>query len=580
MVQNQNPSLITKSLQGQTIKANLEEAVYINKNNIDYLLDKANISDLGIKIITAEPYASADDLPDPYLGDYGDGFLVGTEAPYELYIWTRDNNEAGGKWFDYGPLNAPSVIPGPQGPQGTQGEQGTRGSLWYSQTGAPVAGPQYNNNDQFINGSNGDLYQYLNGVWQLTGNIRGPQGIQGIQGPQGPQGLTGQQGPQGPQGTQGEPFKIIGTLDNSDQLPMPDTVPVNSAYLIPDSTGNEHIWVIIGEGTTESPYIWHDAGTFGGGTKVTIDGVEQNSIELGYVSKTPYNYEIGDNTQVSSNGSEVTFSNLQAVGTDLNGEPIDSTATIELPISSAGEIQFSVVNNTLQANVSLETKNKIMADGLNAAAFPILQINAPATSTNGTLTQEEFIKIQKYWSSIVLMFNSEAYRMMDVNHAPGYLVFTHIGYENTTQVYTIKCITVQNSTKTWVLTTRTVMNPSSYYTATQTVNAIDNATTNLVQKYAKVPTTDLNTVYASGMYGCPYTTLNKPDNTTSDGYLIVCNYGEGTYNYSMQLYISTEAGMPMYKRRNQSATAAAWTAWEKISSPTMTLSGTTLTINN
>lgn len=438
---------------------NLEEQVLKNKEDITDLITKANISDLGIKIVTAEPFASESDLPLPYAGDYGDAFLVG-EVPYELYVWTRADNEYNGQWFDWGELNAPSVVPGPIGPQGIQGEAGTRGSLWYSQSGRPTNIVGVNNNDQAVDGTTGDLYQFVNGVWQLTGNIRGPQGIQGIQGIQGLTGPVGPQGIQGPKGDAADVVDIRGTLDNVDQLPMVDTVPRNTAYLIPDDTGAEHIWLIIGEGTTENPYLWHDAGSLsGGGATVKVDGVSQSQVEIGYLPKISVNYQIGEGTTVSSNGSEITFSNLQAVGYDVNNNQIEGLSTIELPIATSNDIQIVTADNAIELEISQNAWDKI--EELVGDAKPEeVQITAPTTSTNGQLTAEQMSTLQNN-KGAYLMFNNEIYRLQDTQHTAGYLVYTHIGYENTTQVYNIKCITITINTRGWVLTTRKVVNPEN-----------------------------------------------------------------------------------------------------------------------
>lgn len=443
------------------IYRNLQEQVLKNQDDINVIKTQKGIADLGIKIIQPEPLPTTGSLPNDYSGEYGDAYLVGTSTPYNLYIWTR-SNETGvpGYWFDWGPLNAPSTVAGPPGPQGLPGTAGTRGSLWNSQTGVPTNTDGVNNNDQALNTLNGDVYQFNNGAWQFVGNIRGPQGIQGNPGPTGPIGLTGQPGPQGPKGDNGEPFNIVGTLDNTNQLPMPDTVPKSYAYLIPDANLAEHIWIILGAGTTADPYRWHDAGSFGGGTTVILDGAKQAELDVSYLSKTPYSYEIGEGTQVSSNGSEVTFSNLQAIGTDLNGQQLDSTASIELPIASTGEVELESVNNVLELNLSDATWTKINAMAGNSQPGEV-QINAPSASTNGQLSEEQLQALQLNKGSY-LMFNNEIYRLQDTEHEAGYLIYTHIGYMNTTDTYMVKCITITISTGGWVLTTIEIPDSDDY----------------------------------------------------------------------------------------------------------------------
>lgn len=444
-------------IQNDKIYRNLQEQVLHNQDQIEILKSQGKIADLGIKIIQPNPLPNVSSLPSNYTGDYGDAYLVGASTPYDLYIWTRSNNTSvSGYWFNWGPLNAPSTIPGPDGPEGPTGPQGTRGSLWYSQTGAPGNISGANNNDQYLDGSNGDIYQLVTGVWQFTGNIRGPQGIQGIPGIQGIQGIQGPVGPPGPAGNNGEPFRIVAELEGTNQLPPPTEVPLNTAYMIPAEDGTQHIWFIIGNGTTAEPYLWHDGGSFGSGTVITIDGAKQANLDLSYVSKTPYTYEIGDNTQVSSNGSEVTFSNLQAVGTDMSGDPIDSTASIELPISSSENIEWKVQTNTLTPDLTESFWNTI-DDKVGDAKPQEVQINAPTTATNGILPEEDLAELMNN-KGAYLMFNDEIYRLQDVQHIQGYLVYTHIGYNNNLSEYTVKCITVTVSTRSWVLTTKVIEN--------------------------------------------------------------------------------------------------------------------------
>lgn len=432
---------------------NLQEQVRQNQSDIKYLLEEgAALNEFGIKVVGV--IATANELPDPttYQGEFGDAYAVGTAAPYTLYIFTRQvSGQTGSWWFNIGLFPAPSTVPGPIGPQGIQGQQGIRGSLWYSQTGAPTNTVGVNPGDQALNGSNGDVYQFVNGAWQLTGNIRGPQGIQGIRGPQGIQGIQGPVGPQGPKGDQGQFIQILGTLDSTSQLPLPTSVPRSAAYLIPED-GVNHIYLIVGEETLE----WVDAGAFAGGTNVIIGGASQNEIDISNVSEISKSYQIAENTQVSTNGSEITFSNLQVVGQNVKGEQLEGTATIELPIASSDEIALSVETNTIQAKLTDAVWNRV-ANEVSGATPVEVQINAPSTSTNGQLTAEQLQTLQSN-AGAYLMFNNEIYRLQDEQHESGYLVYSHLGFENTTQKYVIKCITITVSTRGWVLTTREVAN--------------------------------------------------------------------------------------------------------------------------
>lgn len=116
---------------------------------------------------------------------------------------------------------------GPQGPVGATGPQGTRGSLWTVGTELPASA---NNGDIHLK-FNGEVYIYNNG-WILSTSILGPQGVQGPVGATGATGATGPVGPTGPQGTPAPIYSVQGILADVSQLPSPDTVPTNYAYII------------------------------------------------------------------------------------------------------------------------------------------------------------------------------------------------------------------------------------------------------------------------------------------------------------------------------------------------------------
>lgn len=186
-----------------------------NQEDIKAIIEQETVlNQFGIKVVGE--IESADQLPDPttYDGEYGDAFAVGEEPPYDLYIWTRANEvHDTDYWFDIGQF----PVAGPQGPTGPQGEKGDKG-------------------DKGDTGARGPI------------GATGPQGIQGIQGATGAQGI---QGPQGEKGDAGDTFKIVGTLDNPQQLPSPTESIRANTYLIPysdaetPSTSN-YLWAITG----------------------------------------------------------------------------------------------------------------------------------------------------------------------------------------------------------------------------------------------------------------------------------------------------------------------------------------------
>ena len=78
----------------------------------EYLQSNAVAAELGIKVIGTE--AEVSDIPAGEY-NYGDAYMIGTEIPYTLYIWTRANgNHPEDFWFNVGRF----PMPGPQGEPG------------------------------------------------------------------------------------------------------------------------------------------------------------------------------------------------------------------------------------------------------------------------------------------------------------------------------------------------------------------------------------------------------------------------------------------------------------------------------
>lgn len=248
---------------------NLEEQVRKNKEDIaaHYNVDRV-LADFGIRIIGQ--VETPEELPDPdtFSGDYGDAYAVGASAPYDFYIWTRADVDAGYPnpyWFDIGSL----AIVGPAGPQGPRGEQGPAGigSRIYTGSGSPneIQAPNARKNDLYIEGITGNYYLKTDTAWSFKGNLKGPKGDTGPQGPQGNQGARGPQGPQGLTGESGSSVVIIGVVGNQNQLPAPEDVARNSGYLVSNGDGTYDLFIIVDVGDILE---WENIGTFNAGTEL------------------------------------------------------------------------------------------------------------------------------------------------------------------------------------------------------------------------------------------------------------------------------------------------------------------------
>ena len=127
---NIQPSIDLKKVNLQTAVGYL---VSLHENEYQWNL-------LGVKVIGVA--ATEADIPDGTY-EYGDAYEVGTEPPYDLYIYTRPDGKVHteGYWFNTGKF----PMPGPQGPKGDGLEQinswanGTVGNVTYDTTnGAKV----------------------------------------------------------------------------------------------------------------------------------------------------------------------------------------------------------------------------------------------------------------------------------------------------------------------------------------------------------------------------------------------------------------------------------------------------------
>lgn len=292
------------------------DAIERNKQDIQAFKDaNQTIAEFGITVVGI--LSSADQLPAS--GDnFGDAYLIGTETPYDMRVWTRNIPEQRAMWVDLGAF----PLKGPQGPKGDKGSQ------IYSGNGLPtITGKE---GDIYINTATGILYQYEGTEWKEKFSIKGPmgpRGLQGLQGIQGPKGETGERGPIGPQGIKGDKgeygpsFNIQGTLASTANLPHPteDMKRGGYSYIIPDTEGVKHVWVIQGTDTLQ----WTDLGTAGvqgerGPQGIGIDTLTDLNLTLG---DTTVQYDTTDGIQLTSTGRAT-----------YNGEQHDFTTDLDLPI--------------------------------------------------------------------------------------------------------------------------------------------------------------------------------------------------------------------------------------------------------
>ena len=94
----------------------------------DFKEGNQTIAEFGITVVGI--LTNADQLPETG-ENYGDAYLIGTQTPYDMIVWTRDvaNNTA--KWVDLGAFPL----------QGPKGDKGDKGSIIRADYGEPLNNP-------------------------------------------------------------------------------------------------------------------------------------------------------------------------------------------------------------------------------------------------------------------------------------------------------------------------------------------------------------------------------------------------------------------------------------------------------
>ena len=215
---------------------NIQEQVEKNRKDIKDMQEGVNIlANFGIKVIGQVDDAS--ELPDPaeYDGDFGDAYLVGTENPYDYYIFTRAfEGEDEPSWFNIGEF----PLPGPQGPQGETGEAGHTPEVTATAAAVRLEAGVYPQVSVIpITSDNGDV------------SLGFTFGI-----PKGDKGDTGAQGSPGA-------FNIKGQVNSAELLPSASSVDPTAAYAVGSTlpydiyvimtVNNEQSWLNLGPVITE-----------------------------------------------------------------------------------------------------------------------------------------------------------------------------------------------------------------------------------------------------------------------------------------------------------------------------------------
>ena len=419
-------------------------------------------------------YVGSIEVTATFIGDYGDAYAVGPDAPYSFYIWTRADVAAGHPedyWFDIGPL----AIVGPEGPQGPQGEKGETGESprFFVQSNTPTSSKV---GDAWLK-PNGDILIRTAGGWYATTvNIRGSQGIMGIQGERGPTGPAGPQGPQGIQGPAGGFINIFGILENTDQLPTPTSLNnLTAAYLIKHTTeGQEdhyHLWIQVG--STPQNATWNDAGPFNLGTLVFANGIPLETFDADTkLDKFP----VANETTVTVINSDGTQGYKRVAGGVINmtsgAIPIYLGSSLSTESIPGGQLMTGMPGVPGAAANKKYVDDQIaahMSGGGGGSGTMYMHylsmvcsgmtIEVPIISSKPAdqITTQDFINRLTAWGPYPYMIRIADPGNTDNNGGPGFIEYYPEGPTGQPNLYVVSFLNIQTGTDTALPTSITVI---------------------------------------------------------------------------------------------------------------------------
>lgn len=298
------------------------------ENTVRYLVDKVDehyardqvLADFGI--VVRGTLATYEELELIDEGEnYGYAYLVGTEEPYLVYIWTRANPNIGQDnpyWLNIGPIAI----------KGVKGDDGVS-----------VIGASINTGYQLtLSLSNGTTLTTETSLRGPKGD-KGDKGDAGVMGPAGPIGPTGETGPRGEMGPAGlaATFVLRGVLDSSDLLPSAATTESGTAYLVFSYDDYAyHFYLLITPETGSN--FWQDGGAIGTGgiTSVLVDGTPVSEFD----ADTKLD-------KITSTGS------LRAYCVNASGE--QTTTKIVAEYTSLAQARNTIVQRDARGGISCPT---------------------------------------------------------------------------------------------------------------------------------------------------------------------------------------------------------------------------------
>lgn len=336
---------------------NIVEQVGKNQCDIQEIKQTAQVlGEFGIKVIGY--VEKEEDLPNAayFAGEYGDAYAVGTQTPYNYFVWTRpttDNPSA--HWFYIGvfPQPGPTGATGSVGPAGPKGDPGL-GVIALPYNPSDVTG--YELGQMWINYATGDIFTLRpdgnNRFWVKQASIMGPRGPQGQPGIQGPKGDKGDRGQTGPEGPAGKSFNIRGQVASTSALPNPAIMSTSDAYLVGNTAPYSLYIIMNGQ--------WFNAGLFNSNSYVEITIPETatqgtlNVDQLETLQSSPYNLVLvnGEYFRLNDDQTDEGYLVYSHVGA-LNNSTFIKTLTITLSTRGFVITEDSIIEKEFLASGNL-----------------------------------------------------------------------------------------------------------------------------------------------------------------------------------------------------------------------------------
>ena len=422
----------------------LEEQVNYLGELVNYLQNEQGVlNQFGLKVVGNVPVENELPTVEDYKTNYpdwgyGDCYIIGVTEPYIMKVLTRaDETHVDDYWFTIGQF----PLPGPKGKDGEASDitvESTTTTLPGSLARVVNTGDKTHAKLQFYipAGKKGDqgitptvnigtvrAGDYAN----VTNSGSTTDVILDFVVPRGPKGDS-------IKGDPGDSFKIIGTLTSTDQLPTPSESIRSNAYLIADSTGRKHLWVITGDTTL----LWTDAGAITG-----VPG-QAATISVGGTVTLPANSQASVENAGTSSAAVLNFSIPK--GKDGSAATVSIGSVSTLPAGSQATVTNIGTSKDAVFNFGIPKGDK----GNTGDTAEAVLISATADATMGTLTNEQLATLQASEQNYI-KFNNEIYRLNDSQHDEGKLIYSHTGQDSTKRIY-IKELSITISTKAWILT--------------------------------------------------------------------------------------------------------------------------------